>query len=148
MAIHGSCLCGGVEIAVGEPFRRITYCHCTMCRKFHGSASAAYLSARKENVSVVKGEDIVRDYASSTWAGRSFCSKCGASLFYTPREGPWIGVAAGILDEDPGLRPIAHIFTASPTPWHEISGEIPQFGTAPSTEEWEALATGASGKNG
>ena len=36
-------------------------------------------------------------------------------------------IPADTLDDDPGLRPIVHIFTASKAPWHEITDEITQF---------------------
>ncbi len=38
---------------------------------------------------------------------------------------------AGCLDDDPGIRPQVHIFAASKAPWHEITGDLPQFATFP-----------------
>jgi len=35
-------------------------------------------------------------------------------------------VAAGILDDDPGCRASAHIFTAHKAPWYDIAGDTPR----------------------
>ncbi len=34
------------------------------------------------------------------------------------------------LDDDPGVRPSAHIFVGSKAPWYEVHDELPRF------EEW------------
>ena len=39
---------------------------------------------------------------------------------------------AGSLDEDPGMRPQAHIFVGSKAPWFEITDQLPQFKEFPS----------------
>jgi hypothetical protein len=33
----------------------------------------------------------------------------------------------GTLDDDPGVRPASHIFTASKAPWETIRDGLPQF---------------------
>lgn len=38
----------------------------------------------------------------------------------------WFEVAAGVLDEDPGLRPDRHIFIDYKSAWHDITDELPQ----------------------
>src|SRR5438094_3106371 len=36
-------------------------------------------------------------------------------------------VPMGTLDDDPGMRPQAHIFVGSKAPWYEIQDELPQY---------------------
>jgi len=36
-------------------------------------------------------------------------------------------VPGGALDQDPGVRPQAHIFVASKAPWATITDGLPQF---------------------
>jgi len=36
-------------------------------------------------------------------------------------------VPAGCLDDDPGIRPERHIFTAAKAPWYPIADALPQF---------------------
>jgi len=36
------------------------------------------------------------------------------------------GLAMGSLDDDPGVRPLCHIFVDSKAPWYEITDNLPQ----------------------
>jgi hypothetical protein len=36
-AISGACLCGAVTFEVAPPYRWFAHCHCSMCRKHHGT---------------------------------------------------------------------------------------------------------------
>lgn len=40
-------------------------------------------------------------------------------------------VPMGAIDQDPGLRPQAHIYTGSKAPWFEITDDLPQFQAMP-----------------
>jgi len=47
-----------------------------------------------------------------------------------PRLDPNRGIAVvpmGSLDDDPGIRPTAHIFVGSKAPWFEIADDLPQY---------------------
>lgn len=44
--------------------------------------------------------------------------------------GGLVGIPAGLLDDDPGVKPSKHIFTGSKAPWWEIMDNVPQY------EEW------------
>ena len=47
MAGHrGSCLCGEVAYEVDGPLEHAHHCHCSYCRKFHGTPYATYAMAR------------------------------------------------------------------------------------------------------
>ena len=35
-------------------------------------------------------------------------------------------LALGTLDDDPGVRPVDHIFVGSKAPWYEITDDLPQ----------------------
>ena len=61
----------------------------------------------------------------------AFCTRCGGAA---PRQSPERGftvVPAGTLDTDPGVRPGAHIFTASKASWFPITDDLPQFAEFP-----------------
>jgi len=38
-----------------------------------------------------------------------------------------VGIPAGTLDDDPGIRPQGHIFVEFKAPWFEITDPLPQF---------------------
>jgi hypothetical protein len=51
---------------------------------------------------------------------------CGATLA-TFIGGEEIGLPLGTLDDDPGVRPTAHVFVDSKAVWFEITDGLPQF---------------------
>jgi hypothetical protein len=84
----GGCLCGSVRIvASGRPYR-VGLCHCLDCRKHHGALFHASAVFAQEAVAI---EGRTRDYA-----GRSFCPRCGSSVF--SRTADEIEVSLGSLD--------------------------------------------------
>ena len=50
-------------------------------------------------------------------------------------EGAYVVLHAGALDQDPGSRPVHHIFVGSKAPWLEIADDLPQY------EEYDPRAT-------
>ncbi len=131
-AIRGSCLCGAVRFVVTAPFLSMSYCHCTMCRRQHGSAYATYCEAAAADFRVLTGAEAIVSFASSPGIERRFCGTCGGKLSFHAADLPdrlWI--AAGALDDDPGIRPSYHIFAASQAPWHEITDDLPRHAAYP-----------------
>jgi hypothetical protein len=39
----------------------------------------------------------------------------------------WFEIAAGLLDDDPQIRPDKHIYVEFKAPWFEIHDGLPQF---------------------
>ena len=56
---RGSCLCGTVRWAIEEPFEEMSHCHCSMCRKVHGTPFGTYLVGAKTNFQWLGGEDAI-----------------------------------------------------------------------------------------
>lgn len=105
---HGSCLCGGVQFETTGPLRDVWACHCGQCRKTSGHHWAA-TSVPLDRFSITAGETLSW-YDSSPAARRGFCSRCGASLFWEPRDEDRVAIAAGALDRPTGLRLTRDIF--------------------------------------
>lgn len=127
MGLHASCLCGGIAFEIDGFVRDPLYCHCAMCRKAHGTAFRARGRIRTVDVRWLQGRDLLRFYESSPGEHRGFCSVCGSNIYTKfdarPQE---LGLALGILDDDPGSRPSCHVFVASKAPWHDINDLLPQ----------------------
>lgn len=127
MVLRASCLCQGIAFEIDGSIRDMLYCHCGMCRKAHGTAFRARGRIRTQDLRWVRGEDLLRFYESSPGEHRGFCSVCGSNMFTRfdakPRE---LGLALGVLDDDPGGRPICHVFVGSKAPWFEIADALPQ----------------------
>ena len=78
--INGSCLCGTVRYEVSGPFNSMMSCHCSMCRKHHGSPFATYVSAPLAGFRWISGEDALLNYQSSSQGARSSCRVCGSTV--------------------------------------------------------------------
>ncbi len=128
--IRGSCLCRKVSWEISGRLEWMTHCHCSMCRKIHGAAFATYVAGPAENFRWLAGADLIERYPSSPGLVRPFCSSCGSVVAGAPDEGR-VFMPAGNLDDDPGVRPVAHIFVGSKAPWHRIADAVPRFDAAP-----------------
>jgi len=123
----GTCLCGTVRYEIDGPFHTLLNCHCSMCRKHHGTAFATFAGAPLSGFRWIAGEHAISSHASSSHSGRSFCTTCGS---VTPVLLPEMQLAmcpAGNLEDDPGIELQAHIFVGSKAPWYTITDALPQF---------------------
>lgn len=127
MSLTGGCLCGGVRYEVSGPLGRASHCHCRMCRKQHGAAFGTYARVKAADFRFTQGADLVQQYRSSPEVLRTFCRVCGSTLqwLWEPRLTTQ-AIALGTLDDDPGVRPELHIFTADKAPWFDITDDLPQ----------------------
>ena len=130
--IKGSCLCGGVRFevrAVSGPFE---LCHCNRCRKVSGSAFAAMVGVRTEDFRLLQGKELITTYEAPLLESpppyrTSFCGRCGSPVPKPDPQSSWLEVPAGLLEDDPGLRPDKHIFIELKAPWFEVTDTLPQF---------------------
>ena len=125
----GQCLCGTIKYQVDALEPKMGHCHCSMCRKFHGSAFATYGEATRENFHWLAGEDSLQSYKGHNDTVRRFCKNCGSSLTFAEAnsDGSIIEFALGTLDSDIGERPDVHIFTDYKAGWFEITDDLPTF---------------------
>lgn len=118
-----------MKYEVDDVSDRVTHCHCSVCRKFHGAAFATY--GRAINFRWLEGEHCLHRFESSPGIARTFCSKCGTSLqFIVEGEDAHVSISLGTLDETDGLRPIAHIYTDSKADWFEITDHLPRHSSS------------------
>lgn len=125
--IRGSCLCGKVAFEITGRPRSLSYCHCSRCRKSEG-VFAAVLIGSADDFHLVRGaEAIARIVPEAPWThARAFCRHCGAALGEMQTGGIYV-VAASALDDDPGLRPTAHLNVASKPAWYDIDDDLKKF---------------------
>jgi hypothetical protein len=134
--IHGSCLCGVVRFEFTKPAGPFELCHCMRCRKVTGSAFFSGLYVRVEDFRLVAGEELITTYEAPILRTppayrASFCSRCGSPVPNPGPERPWrsgvLEIPAGLLDDDPGMKPDKHIFIELKSPWFEITDDLPQY---------------------
>ena len=129
--MKGSCLCGGVSIEISGPIHNARYCHCTNCRKFSGTAYAAWGLVQTAQLSIAKSETDVTKYESGR-GRRVFCASCGSPLWYEPADLPqYRGIPLGVIDDGNVAPPAMHVWTQSKVPWVSITDDLPQHSTLP-----------------
>lgn len=130
--IRGGCLCGSVRYEIRGAVGKLVHCHCSMCRKAHGAAFGSYLVLKARDFAITAGEGDIVAYDSSPGVQRTFCRRCGSTLQFRSAKRPEsIELAAGTLDDDPGVKPAYHIFVGSKAPWFDITDGLPQHAARP-----------------
>ncbi len=130
--IRGSCLCGAVQFqlsALVEPFE---LCHCNRCRKVSGSAYMAGVSVRRNDFEWLSGQGSINSYEAPLIERPPayrvcFCSTCGSPVPDPQDDSECFELPAGLLDDDPKLRPDKHTYVDYKAPWHSISDQLPQL---------------------
>ncbi len=130
--LTGKCLCEAIVYEINGELGPIVHCHCSKCRRWHGAAFRTRCTIDKKNFKWIKGEKHLSKYYSSEKVIKTFCSICGSSLIsmYDDRSDK-IGLPIGGLEQDPGSRPIMHIYVDSKSPWYEIIDDLPQHPKLP-----------------
>ena len=92
--MNGHCLCGAVTLTSPDA-TEIGACHCGFCRRWGGGPLLAVHCGA--NV-LFEGSEHITVFASSQWAERAFCSRCGTHLYYKLLATAEYFVPAGIFD--------------------------------------------------
>jgi hypothetical protein len=127
--VTGHCLCGSIRFTAQLPSMYCVHCHCSMCRRNHGAAYVTWFSVPRGKVKLeAGGEDLVR-FMSSEHGSRSFCRRCGTSLFCENDAHPdRTDIPLGTVDGPIDRQPQAHVFFDSGADWVAIGDELPRLG--------------------
>lgn len=126
----GSCLCGGVAYEVTGNASEFFLCHCSRCQNACGSAHTSNLLIESATLSWVKGEDNITSFTlPETLFTRTFCTNCGSPL--PSFEADLLIVPAGSLNDDPDLRPTAHIYMGSRAGWDNHLEQVDAYDEMP-----------------
>ena len=134
---QGACLCGAVRYEVHGPFSMAMHCHCSMCRKHHGSLFATFVSAPLMGFRWLGGEDHVVKFKSSEHGVRGFCKVCGSVAPTLMKTLDLAACPAGNLLGELNLPKASHWFVGSKAPWYEITDSLARHEEYP--EEFGAL---------
>jgi hypothetical protein len=130
-SVSGSCLCGAVTFEIAPPYRWFAHCHCSMCRKQHGTLFGTGLGVAAERFRWLRGKDAVVHYRATAAFERPFCAQCGSAVPALSHEpGTW-HVPAGLVAGDVAARPRSHIFVAVKSPLCSIADALPQYAEYP-----------------
>ena len=125
--LTGSCLCGRVRYQITGKIGPVGHCHCSTCRKAQGGAFVTNAPVRTKYFRLLTGADSVAGFESSPGKQRCFCRVCGSPLWSRRESEPEIiRIRLGLLDSDPGRRPLAHVWVSEKAPWYEITDDLPR----------------------
>ena len=132
MAIRGSCLCGGVRFEIDKAVGPFEICHCNRCRKVSGSSGMPAVGVNTEDFRFLAGHDLVDAYDAPVLYRppayhATFCKRCGSPVPEPDPGDDFFEIAAGLFDDDLGLKPDKHIFVEHVPDWDAISDDLPQF---------------------
>ena len=121
--VTGSCLCGAVRFEADGAPRRVTHCHCEMCRRATGAVVGTFATWETSAVRFVG--DLAR-YESSAVGWRGFCPRCGSSICFGYKPRPErIYVALGVFNA-PDLFPAKfHDHRESCIAWLRLDEHLP-----------------------
>lgn len=124
----GGCLCGAVKYEIDGGIRNIVCCHCSICRKAHGTAFATNGIVHTGDFRFISGEHNLTGYESSPGQTKYFCKTCGSPILSRNLARlDQIRIRVGTIESDISERPEAHIFVSSKANWEEVCGDIPRF---------------------
>jgi hypothetical protein len=86
-----------------------------------------------KNLRWLSGNRLIRRYKlpeAKTFA-TTFCTNCGSPLPWTTRQGQYVIVPAGSLDDAPETLPDRNIFWASKAEWCVSPEALPKFPETP-----------------
>lgn len=127
----GRCLCGAVVLEITSLRPDYGACHCTMCRRWTGSAFLGINVPARDLT--VHGVEHIGRFTSSAWAERAFCTRCGSGLWYrVTAEDPLADayeIPIGLLDDPSGLQMTREIYVDEQPDSYGFTGVRPRLTT-------------------
>ena len=125
---EGSCLCGDVHFTVELPTRACVHCHCSMCRRNHGAGYVTWFVVPRAQFSYAEGCAEPLRYDSSEHGHRSFCGRCGTSLFCESTRHPdEIDIVLACMNGPIDRAPQLHIYWDDRIDWLPADEELPKL---------------------
>ncbi|WP_428806816.1 GFA family protein [Vibrio lamellibrachiae] len=123
----GSCLCSGIQFSVSGFDNKAANCHCSMCRKFHGSAFGTLVGIR--GLTWLSGEHLLKEFVAPNGTTRTFCMECGSSLGFRVKGAPIeeLELAISTLDDDIPVTIDAQIYTSYKAAWSALDENLTTF---------------------
>ena len=119
--LNGGCLCGHIRYQLRTEARDAYFCHCRMCQLAFGHISAPFLNIKKTELTWMTNPPVF--YASSRFAERGFCPRCGTPLTFAFRDSAQIDISVGSLDDPDATRPTKHVGVETRVQgWHHPDG--------------------------
>jgi len=92
----------------------------------------AGIAVRREGFRILTGRELITKFElpvrdTPPPYSRIFCSRCGCIVPDPDPQTQVFEIAAGLLDDDPILRPERHILVEYRAPWTQFQDDLPRF---------------------
>ena len=124
---QASCLCGAVKITAENGNPKFTVCHCQSCRTWGG---APFFAVKCGTNVTIHGADNVKQYESSAWASRGFCTQCGTHLFFKFKQSGEYNMPVGLFPNLAGLEMDMQYFSDARPSYYCFKNETKEMTTA------------------
>lgn len=107
----GECVCGAVRLEIDVPAVWAWHDHSNASRRAQGCAYATYVGSWRSRFRVTKGMvSVTRFEDAAAGTARSFCARCGTSLFYERAHSPrMVNIPRALFSTRTGREPRYHI---------------------------------------
>lgn len=136
--VSGSCLCGAVRFTVTLPTLFCGHCHCSMCRRSHGAAFVTWFAVPRSQFRLAAGQTGLIRYPSSDHGVRSFCGRCGSSLFCESSQHPdQLDIVLANMEGAIDRPPQVHVYFDDRVSWAVAEDGLPRLGGSTGLETIE-----------
>jgi hypothetical protein len=139
--VSGSCFCGAIRFSVRLPTLFCGHCHCSMCRRSHGAGFVTWFAVPRDHFALDGGHSEIVRFASSDHGTRSFCGRCGSSLFCESTRHPdQVDVVLANMSAPIDRLPQVHIYFDDRADWVVVEDRLPRLGGPSGLEPIEPAA--------
>lgn len=127
LPIKGRCHCQKVQFEITPPTEFCSHCHCESCRRTHGAAFVTWTSVPNEQLDIIEGKSLLKEYESSPNIIWISCGHCMSPLFQTTHYSPGrIYIVVASLVDKLDREPDSHVSFEEHVDWIKINDGLPQ----------------------
>ena len=133
----GGCQCGAVRFTAHVADDDAYFCHCRMCQRASGNVFIAFKGFARADIRWDGEPDW---HASSNFARRAFCARCGTPLAFAYVDSPKMDLLVGTFGDPTPFRPTSHFGAEAMIDAWVNPGELPMMRCedyAPLVARWE-----------
>lgn len=123
--LTGGCLCGAIRYRAEGPVIRVNHCHCEMCRRASGAIAATWAAVPVAGFSTSGATPA--EFRASDFATRSFCAKCGSTLFWKRDGAAKIDLSVGTIDDAGAIGAGRHDWVEGRLGGFVLDAHLPAF---------------------